>query len=306
MPDGRATGHAGPVLLAALDDVARLVLPVACPGCDASDVRWCEPCLAPLRAPLRRRERGAPRLDRLDGVAPLPVWAPAAYTGPVRGVVVAWKDRGRADLDRPLAHAAWRAGTALGPVLGAVLGPGRGPALGSGVGAVLGEGSRGCPVLVVPAPTTRAARRARGRDPVALLARAVAAGLDTSGTPARSAALLVHRGRARDQVGLGSRARGARLGTVAVAPGKLLGAGAGRLVGPSAAARRGRPGRRPSTGAPAPVVACLLVDDVVTTGATLAACERALTSAGALVLGAVALAATPSPGERRRSAGQPP
>ncbi|WP_043659312.1 hypothetical protein, partial [Cellulosimicrobium cellulans] len=124
------------------------------------------------------------------------------------------------------------------------------------------------------------------------------------------AALLVHRGRARDQVGLGSRARGARLGTVAVAPGKLPGAGAGGLVrplvGPSAGARRGRPGRRPSTGAPAPVVACLLVDDVVTTGATLAACERALTSAGALVLGAVALAATPSPGERRRSAGQPP
>ncbi|MBE9926939.1 ComF family protein [Cellulosimicrobium cellulans] len=306
------------MLLAALDDVARLVLPVACPGCDAPDVRWCASCLAPLRAPLRRRERGAPRLDRLDGVAPLPVWAPAPYAGPVRGVVVAWKDRGRADLDRPLGDVARRAGTALGPVLGAVLGPARGPvmgpaigpALGPGLGAVLGKESRGCPVLVVPAPTTRAARRARGRDPVGLLARAVAAGLDASGTPARSAALLVHRGRARDQVGLGSRARGARLGTVAVAPGSLLGTGAGGLVRPlagrSAGARRGPPGRRPPTGAPAPVVACLLVDDVVTTGATLAACERALTSAGALVLGAVALAATPSPGERRRSAGQPP
>ncbi|WP_194216608.1 ComF family protein [Cellulosimicrobium cellulans] len=108
----------------------------------------------------------------------------------------------------------------------------------------------------------------------------------------------------------GLRTELSRLGTVAVAPGKLPGAGAGGLVrplvGPSAGARRGRPGRRPSTGAPAPVVPCLLVDDVVTTGATLAACERALTSAGALVLGAVALAATPSPGERRRSAGQPP
>lgn len=314
MPDERVTGHAGPVLLAALDDVARLVLPVACPGCDAPDVRWCESCLAPLRAPLRRREPDAPRLDRLDGVAPLPVWAPAPYTGPVRGVVVAWKDRGRVDLDRPLADVARRAGTALGPVLGAVLGPGRGPelgpALGPGLGAVPGEGPAGCQVLVVPAPTTRAARRARGRDPVALLARAVAAGLDASGTPARSAALLVHRGRARDQVGLGARARGARLGAVAVAPGRLLGTRAGGLVrpvvGPPAGARRGAAGRRPSTGAPAPVVACLLVDDVVTTGATLAACERALTSAGALVLGAVALAATPSPSERRRSAGQPP
>ncbi len=316
MPDGRVTGHAGPVLLAALDDVARLVLPVACPGCDAPDVRWCESCLAPLRAPLRRRERGAPRLDRLDGIAPLPVWAPAPYAGPVRGVVVAWKDRGRADLDRPLLDVARRAGTTLGPVLGPVLGV----VPGAGVAAA-GEGSRRCPVLVVPAPTTRAARRARGRDPVALLARAVAAGLDASGTRARSVSLLVHRGRARDQVGLGSRARGARLGTVAVAPGRLLGTGAGGLVGPllgppsgarrgpllgpPSAGRRGPPGGHPPSGAPAPVVACLLVDDVVTTGATLAACERALTSAGALVLGAVALAATPSPGERRRSAGEP-
>ncbi|MCB7137229.1 ComF family protein [Cellulosimicrobium marinum] len=230
------------VLARAVLDVARLVVPVACAGCGAPDVPWCDPCLEPVRGPARRREDGAPRLDRLDGVAPLPVWAPADYAGPLRDVVVAWKDRGRADLDAPLRRAARHAGAAL-----------RAAGLG-------GPGT-----LVVPAPTTGAARRARGRDPVAGLARAFATGL-----AAAHAAPLAQRRAARDQVGLGSRARGARLGTVVVR----------RRA--AAALARDRP-------------AVVLVDDVLTTGATLAACETALASLGVPVLGAFVLAATPAP-----------
>uniref|UniRef100_UPI0022A780B7 phosphoribosyltransferase family protein n=1 Tax=Puerhibacterium puerhi TaxID=2692623 RepID=UPI0022A780B7 len=105
------------------------------------------------------------------------------------------------------------------------------------------------------------------------------------------APVLRRPGGGRDQVGLGARARGGNA-VVRVAP------RAWQRLSP-ASAGQGTP-------------ACLLLDDVVTTGATLAAAERALEAAGADVLGALVLAATPAPGERRpraeavRGSGAPP
>ncbi|PFG44029.1 putative amidophosphoribosyltransferase [Isoptericola jiangsuensis] len=231
-----------------LTRLARLVVPVACPACGVPDVPWCGPCTAPLRARPRRVEAGAARLDRLDGVPPLPTWAVADCTGPVRDLVVAWKDRERADLDPLLAGAVERAAR--------------------DAGAALRDLAAGRTVAVVAAPSGRLARHRRGREPVAVLARAAARGLRAAGVDAHVVRALRRRGRVRDQVGLGARDRARNL--------------AGSVV---AAPRAVRPGDLH-----------VLVDDVLTTGATLAAAERALDAAGAVVAAAVVLAATPPPG----------
>ncbi len=108
--------------------------------------------------------------------------------------------------------------------------------------------------IVTWAPTGAARVRSRGYDQAELLARAVAREL---GLPCRR---LLYRGHGAPQTGR-SRAE--------------------RLHGPQFRARRGGP-------------RVLLVDDVLTTGATLHAAQAALESAGAWRVTVVAAAATPA------------
>ena len=153
-------------------DLARLVLPVECPGCRRPDEILCEVCAATLTNPVRRCEQDVQRLDKMDGWPPLPVWTVTTYTGPVRGVVVAWKDRGRRDLTARLVAAARRAVEEAAPALG-----GRTWASGAASDAepgVPGSAPPGSPLWtgslhVVPVPSTPAARRRRGADLVRLL-----------------------------------------------------------------------------------------------------------------------------------------
>ena len=121
------------------------------------------------------------------------------------------------------------------------------------------DGWLGAGSVLVPVPLHPARRRARGFNQAERLARAIGlrCGLPVADVLARggSRATQMGRGRAERLAGIA--------GSVAL---------------------------RPDTPVPARVV---LVDDVVTTGATLAACSAVLRAAGALEVRAVAYARTP-------------
>ncbi|WP_327697102.1 ComF family protein [Streptomyces sp. NBC_00459] len=127
-----------------------------------------------------------------------------------------------------------------------------GTALAGAVRAGLDRAPRGgTGVLLVPVPSARRAVRARGHDPARRIALVAAGELRGSGTPARVLAVLRQRRAVADQAGLNSRQRLDNLAgalSVAAGGGRLL-AGAGAVV---------------------------LVDDLMTTGASLAEAARAV------------------------------
>lgn len=130
----------------------------------------------------------------------------------------------------------------------------------------VGEGAK----LVVPVPVHAARERRRGYDQAALIAEVAAAEL---GLPYVRA---LERERAtRAQFELGRDARAANV------------EGAFRVRGTGDRQTPGAPGR---TGSPVVGRWILLIDDVVTTGATLAACATALECAGAIGVSAVTVA----------------
>ncbi|MFL6025512.1 MAG: ComF family protein [Friedmanniella sp.] len=137
------------------------------------------------------------------------------------------------------------------------------------------------PVLLVPVPSAAAAVRRRGYDATATLARLAARRL-RPGYVVRVVPLLAQRRGVRDQAGLTAAERRRNLSSalrVRAAP------PAGRLL---------HRGCRPVARA----CSVVLVDDVVTTGSTLAEAARALRAAGVPVLGAATVAATERRAER--------
>jgi len=153
-----------------------------------------------------------------------------------------------------------------------------GRALAAVVEHVLVETAKdGGPRLVaelVPVPSAPASVRRRGRDPVVELARCAVRRLRARGHQVGVRRRLRHRRTVLDQAGLGAGERAAN----------LHGALTGRPAPPPRSAR-------------APVVR-LVVDDVITTGATADEAVRALLAAGWPVAAVAALAAT----RRRRPA----
>jgi predicted amidophosphoribosyltransferase len=244
-----ARHRAAPGLLrSSMTELADLALRRECAGCGRARTSWCEDCASALGGAPTRRLLQAPD-DGCRSPSALPVWSTAEYRDQVRAGVVAWKDRGRADLTPVLAQALRRAVLAAVPVL-----------------AAPGEQTAVRPVLLVPAPSSRRTRRARGHDPVRDLAERCATGLRRRGIEVRVIPALAQARRVEDQAGLGAAARQQNL------------SGALEVVRGWAAYLRGRD--------------LLLVDDVVTTGATLLDCLRALDEADARVRAAATVAAT--------------
>ena len=193
------------------------LFPVPCAGCGAEGRVLCRTC--------------APALDRHPVAVELPgvgrVTAGLPYDGVARAAVLALKEQGRTALAGKLAVPFARA-----------------------VAAAL----QTHPDAVVAAvPSSRAARRRRGFEPVRVLANRAGIRLTPLFLPARPHA--VQKG-----LGVADRTR--------------------NLDGVFALAR------------PVPGIRVLLIDDVVTTGATLAAAADVLRAGGAEVVGAAVLALT--------------
>ncbi|MGW1767076.1 ComF family protein [Streptomyces sp. NPDC002073] len=206
-------------------ELAGLVLPVACGGCGSPRTVLCEECGQELYGGRPRRVRPCPEPPGLPAVH-----AAARYGGPVREVLLAHKERGALPLAGALGRALAGAARSAAP---------RQPGPGG--------------LVLVPVPSARRAVRARGHDPARRIALAAAAELRRSGHRARVAAVLRQRRPVADQAGLGAWERLVNLaGALEVRPG-----GAGLLAGCSV----------------------VLVDDLMTTGASLVEAARAVRGA---------------------------
>jgi predicted amidophosphoribosyltransferase len=122
-------------------------------------------------------------------------------------------------------------------------------------------------LLIVPVPSAARAVRERGYDPMLAIARQAVRQLRRSGHPARLVRPVRLNRRVADQTELGAAERMANLAGAFSVPKRHRPTVAGRRV--------------------------VLVDDLMTTGATLHAVAAALSDAGARVMAAAVVAATP-------------
>ncbi|MDQ1747559.1 MAG: hypothetical protein QOD07_1822 [Frankiaceae bacterium] len=212
-----------------------LVLPARCAGCGDPAGPGCPGCLRALSGPARWT-----RPDPCPAGLP-PVATVAAYGGPVRGLLIGYKEHGVSGLARPL-------GGALARSLLLARGPGAGA------------------VVVVPVPSSGRQCRRRGADVVVEIAARAVRELRALGHRVQLVRALRHVRAVADSAGLGAHARVANVvGALAVRRG----------AGPLVAGRT-----------------VVLVDDLVTTGVSLAESARVLRAASATVLAAATIAAT--------------
>ena len=217
---------------------ADLLLGAHCAGCGGPALLLCRSCGLELRPdPVPVRPAVVPRpLRRPHEVQ---VMAAGVNAGVLRRTILAWKEEGVSRLTDVLRH---HLAAAVVPHV---------------------RGTR--PLALVPVPTSRRSRRARGSDLVDELARATAALLRGVGVDTVVVQALGYTRTTEDQAGLDADGRRANL--------------EGALVA------RARSGSSPRQ--------IVVVDDIWTTGATASEAVRALSAAGRRPAGISVIAATP-------------
>jgi predicted amidophosphoribosyltransferase len=232
-----------------------LVLPVHCVACRAPGSDWCPQC----RPASRLQWRYLPNRDGGDGGEAGDGGGDPGVGGGIGGVdpgiVVAAAAEYDGNLRTALLAFKERGRRGLSTVLGSYLGEAIAASLRQLAGAA---GVRASPTLILPVPSLRPVARQRGGDHVRRLLASAAPG----GVPVVRPGLLSWRAAVQDSAGLSAVERHRNV--------------AGAMTA------------RPTRGAGS----LLLVDDIVTTGATLSEANRALTAAGWPVLGAAVIAAT--------------
>ncbi|WP_434993685.1 ComF family protein [Arthrobacter sp. Ld5] len=285
----------------AVTSFAALVLPSSCVACGQEDTSLCPACRAAFRRATARPFRAEAGAESLPDVAlgpaglpgpgegsgpddgasygPLPVVAAGRYRHTVATVLLAYKNHGHVDLAAPVQAAL--AGALHEAV--AQLDPGR---AGS-------DPAR--PVLLVPVPGRASSRRRRGYDPLLLLLSRLdrTGGLPAGARLAAGARQMAPAARLADALARGGPGAALR---------QALAARGGSRAGQKGLGRARRRANvlhsmRGVSDARALLAGrdCIVVDDVLTTGATIGEVHRVLCAAGARVLGAAVVAATSPP-----------
>jgi predicted amidophosphoribosyltransferase len=236
------------MLIELVESLTDLVLPAACAGCGAERLPLrsgaCADCAAALEALIPYPTAPVPPPPGIPACS-----AVGPYAGPLRSALLAYKERGRHRLARPLGALLATAGADV------AIRHGGGPAV---------------PIVIVPVPSTARAIRARQGDHMARLAAHAVRRLRAAGWQADLARPLRALPRP-DSASLDPAGRAA----VAESSLRIRPTRIGIL-------RRTLTMRR----------TLIVVDDIITTGATLAAVTSRLEEADVRVTGGAVLAAT--------------
>lgn len=270
-----------------LSELAELALPTECAACRRPGTRWCVRCDRALARLARLPDPDHPdRSDRPDRpvrsarVSPrarVPdLWVWGDYRAPLDRVVTAWKDEGRRD---------------LADLLAGLLAESLRACLEDDPAAEHAPAVELSPCLLVPVPSSRRAVHRRGDAPLDSLTMAALQALQ---------ALTDH-----PSPGLALRAAASLRFAPALTQARAVGEQSGLDIGHRWSNLDGSLRVAPTWRVVVAGRRCIVADDVVTTGATVAEAARALRAAGATEVRVAAVAATPRRSASPADAGHP-